>query len=545
MELERDRFPPRTSNIGKTRCIVADLAPKPEPIADPGQVRAQMERILSSRTFASAPSIARLLRFIVEETLSGRSDGLKEYTLGVQIFDRGEQYDTRLDPIVRVQARNLRLKLDRYYSDAGVADAILIELPKGCYIPTFRTREPEPVRPLLVTLPVPGPVLLSAPAPLPAPEVAAVIAIGTPSARFRLPVWLGATVCLVLLLAGGSLTLWRARGAPLATELAKAPPETTGSDARSLYLRGRYLLDRASETTLTQALECFRKALALEPRNAAAWSGLADVYDVQAQFGLISPVRGMAEARSAAQKALQLDPSLAEAHISIAAIYEAYDWNWKAAEREYRRAIELNPQLPSAHLWYGMFLRDQGRLREAMPYLERALRLEPLSVFALCNIAEAYAMQRDYTSAIRNMDVALELAPQSRKLQMMRAGLKREHSGEQTQWINELERARNLNTDDPASTAALARAYAKSGRKADAARLLEELRRIARERYVSPYQIAMVYLALNDLDRALPYLEAAYRERNTGLLFLRSDHFAGYRSNPRFRQLVERMHFEG
>src|SRR5262249_32369479 len=150
--------------------------------------------------------------------------------------------------------------------------------------------------------------------------------------------------------------------------------------AQDLYIRGRILLDQQREGAMRQSIECFRQAIDRDPQFASAYAGLADAYNILAQFGYLAPGEGMEQARTAALRAPKIDPLLAEAHVSLASVLEAYDWNWTGAEREYRRALELNPGLAEGHLWYGMFLRDQGRIGEALPQLRRAAQLEPYSI---------------------------------------------------------------------------------------------------------------------------------------------------------------------
>ena len=502
---------------------MADFASNRIEAVDPDQVRTHLQQILSTPGFSAASSLARFLRHVVEETLAGRGGDLKEFTLGVRIFGRGEAFDPRVDPIVRVQARNLRSKLERYYAGPGVADPVRIELPKGTYVPLF------------VAGASPSSEIKTEPG-----------AKRVRRSGARVPAWLAAAACL--LIAIGSGFLWRSQHAEIAALRAHAsgarrPP--AGSEAHNLYVRGRYLMDRQTEQSLSRAEQCFRQAIALEPQYAAAWVGLADVRDIMAQFRFIPPVQGMEEARRAAEKALALDPMLAEAHVSLAAILEAYDWDWKAAEREYRRAIELNPNLPATHLWYGMFLRDQGRVREGMPEIELANRMDPLSVFALVNLAHAYLLNGEPAAAERPLKISLDLAPQSPRPAMMLAGVLCEENHDVPGLIQSMEHARDAEGGSPQSTAALASAYAHAGRKEDAARLVSELERMSRERYVSPFDVATVYLSMDDVEGALPYLEKAYRERSIGMLFLRRSKFESFCSFFRFWSLIDRMHFKG
>jgi len=311
----------------------------------------QLERILKKPPLATSPSLSRLLRFIVEETLDGRAESLSEFTLGVRVFNRREDFNPRTDPIVRVQAHHLRARLAQYYAGPGAGDAVVVELPPRKYVPVFRFTE--------------------AVAEAPAPVVEQVVEQETPPVqppattmpedrKIRRAVMVAAVAGLLAV--AGSPSNWSGR-APAAVRSTHGAPHEPDAVAEDLYVRGRYLLDRQTESALRQSVESFQQAIAYDPRFAAAFAGLADAYNLLAQYGYVSPREGMEQARHAAQQALALAPQLAEGHVSLAAILEAYDWNWAAAEREYRRAIELNPALPEAHLWYGMFLRDQGRIR--------------------------------------------------------------------------------------------------------------------------------------------------------------------------------------
>ena len=170
-------------------------------------------------------------------------------------------------------------------------------------------------------------------------------------------------------------------------------------------------MDRQTESALRDSIRSFEQATARAPRFALAYAALADAYNMMSQFGYIAPREGMEKARAAARKSLELNPRLAEGHVALAAVIEAYDWNWAEAEHEYRKALELSPGLPAAHLWYGMFLRDQGRMSEAMPELRRAAELEPYSVLTSVNLAYGLLSEGNYAVALELAKRAADLAP--------------------------------------------------------------------------------------------------------------------------------------
>jgi tetratricopeptide (TPR) repeat protein len=488
-------------------------------------IRNALEKIVTSPQMESSPSLCRFLRYVVEETLAGRGGQIKEYSLGVEVFSRGDDFDPRVDPIVRVQARNLRARMAKYYEGPGATEPVLIDLPKRTYVPVFAARQAE----------------TAAPQSQPEAEIEAVPQLAPPqqnvsSAPKRTPVRIVAAVILIAL-AGGALS-W-----PLRPALSKAPHQTDPA-AQDQYVRGCFLMDRHSEQSLREGVACFERAIAKDAQFAAAYAGLADAYNLLAQYGYVQPSEAMETARAAAKQALTLDPGLAEGHVALAAITEAYDWNWTAAEREYRRAIELNPALPAAHLWYGMFLRDQGRLNEGIAELRRAARLEPVSEMISVNFASALMSKGDYSAALEQAQTASELNPNSVSSQLLLANvyrcLARKADAEAA-----LARAEEAAGDNPHGLSALAGIYAHNGRLDKGALLMRRLQDLAKQRYVSPFDLACVSLVLGDENRALELFEEAYRQRSTGMIFLRNAKFASVRQKEQFQQLIEKMHFAG
>ena len=468
-------------------------------------VNAQLERMLSRPPLASSPSLTRLLRYLVEETLAGRGSEINEYTLGVRIFHRNPDFNPRADPIVRVQTHYLRAKLAQYYAGLGAQDPMVIELPARTYIP--RLPQPE-------SGPLPE-------APAPAPDAA-------PHRASRS----AAAVGTVVVALAGFLFLgnaWRSRSA-------RHDPDAVAQD---LYSRGRYLLDRQTETGLHQSADCFRQATARNPGYAAAWAGLADALDNLVQYGFVPPREGMEEARRAAERSLSLDPHLAEGYVALAAITEAYDWDFKKAESQYRRAIELNPGLPAAHLWYGMFLRDQGRLGEAMPELRRAEQMEPMSVMASMNLAYALLIAKD-PAAMEMAKRTEELNPELPLADLLLANIDHAQSNKD-EAESMLDRALALSAGNAHALSVLACTYARLGRKEESEDLLQQLEEMATEQYVSPFDLGNIALSLGDTDRAANWLEEAYRERSTGMVFLRKDKSDRIMNSPRLRSLVQKI----
>jgi tetratricopeptide (TPR) repeat protein len=483
-----------------------EVAAQPEPVAS------QLERMLAHPPLVSSPSLSRFLRFIVEETIAGRGESITEFSLGGRVFNRGEEFNPRTDPIVRVQAHNLRARMARYYAGPGAADSLRIELPGRTYVPVFR--------------------MLPQPAPPPA-ELAALPQSPVPT-KLRGSVLV--TALAAFLSVAGMASLWRTSAPAHGAAILQNP----SSAAQDLYIRGRYLMDRQSEPAMRQSIDCFQQAVAIDPQFAAAFAGLADAHNLLAQYGYISPRDGMEQARRAAQRALDIDPALAEAHVSLAAILEAYDWNWPAAEREYRRAIELNPALPAAHLWYGMFLRDQDRLEEALPELRRAEQLEPLSVLASMNLAHAFLMAGDSSAALERALRAVDLDPDLASASLLLATVYRKRS-DTSGADAALARARGLSAGNPHAVALLACAYARKGNRQEGLRLYGELQQLASHRYVSPFDLGNLSLVLGDENRAVAQFEEAYRQRSAGMVFLRNERAAWMQHSPRMLSIISKI----
>jgi Tfp pilus assembly protein PilF len=504
----------------------------------PDAIRIELEKIVTSPQLESSPSLCRFLRYVVEETLAGRGGLIKEYSLGAEVFSRGDDFDPRIDPIVRVQARNLRARMAKYYEGPGVNDAVLIDLPKRTYVPVFSAK----------AAPVPVPEVVETPAPIetlpePVAEPIAVAAAHEPApapaavvrSTRRNNVRVVAAGILVLL-AGGALS-WPLR--PPKSKLHEADPI-----AQEQYIRGRFLIDRCSEKALRESVAAFERAVAKDPKFAAAYAGMADAYNLLAQFGYVAPPEGMEKARELAKKALSLDPDLAEAHVSLAAVIEAYDWNWAAAEREYKIALQLDPASAGANLWYGMFLRDQGRIDEALPRLRRAAQLTPVSEITSVNLAHALIAKGLYASALEQAELAAELNPNAVSTQLLLASVYRSLA-RKTEAEAALERAEEVAADNAHGLSVLARIHKRNGRNEKGELLMKRLQELAQERYVSPFDLATVSLVMGDEDGALALFQEAYRQRSSRMLFLNEKSFASVRQKEQFKQLLPKITPQG
>jgi TolB-like protein/DNA-binding winged helix-turn-helix (wHTH) protein/Flp pilus assembly protein TadD len=317
------------------------------------------------------------------------------------------------------------------------------------------------------------------------------------------------------------------------------------SQAYQAYLKGRFFWNKRSTEKVRKAIEYFEQAIAADPAYAAAHAGLADCYTALGHYGAIPPAAAYPRAKAAALRALEIDEQLAEAHAALAAVKMHYDWDWPGAEREFKRAIRLNPSYASAYQWYGTYLATMGRSEEAAQQDARALELDPLSPLISTAVGLHLYYARQYRQAIDQHRKALELEPEFAvsRLNLGRAYL---GAGMFPEAVAELERAVRLSDRSPATLAALAQAYGLAGQMERARELLQEMVGRSKTSYVSPFDIALVYIGLGDKDQAFAWLQRAYEEHCPALVYLRLHPWAdGLRSDPRFQNLLGRLRLPG
>jgi TolB-like protein/DNA-binding winged helix-turn-helix (wHTH) protein/Tfp pilus assembly protein PilF len=328
--------------------------------------------------------------------------------------------------------------------------------------------------------------------------------------------------------------------------LARARP--VRAEAYQDYLRGRFFWNRRTEAALRQALGYFQKAIAVDSSYAPAYSGLADSYlslGASSIVGGLPPRQGMPEAKAAALKALQIDEALAEAHTSLAMVHLLYDWDLAACEKEFRRAIELDPNYTPAHHWYSHCLLPLGRTEESLAESKRALELEPLQLVVGLHLGWHYLYARQYDQAIEQFRKTLELDPTFPQGQRYTAWAYLQ-KGMHAEAIAALRAALSGLERDPEIEGELGHALAVAGRRAEALAILEGLRHLSANRYVSPYSVALVHAGLGDRDQALAWLDKACAERSDNMPYLRLEPMLdGLRSDPRFAALVARVSLPG
>jgi TolB-like protein len=625
----------------------------PAPDLSPESIRLALEKILGSPGFVNADRLSRFLRYTVDETLNGQTDKLKETLLGIEVFNRKPTYDPRVDAVVRTEAVKLRARLRDYYEGEGREDELIIDLPKGGYVPAFRIREKVPENPpaaaavietyenthkghdwrpaiagAAIILILAASIFLTTRARKSTgpgaggPEVASIavlpfadlspdrdqeyfcdgmteeiidalakvdgfrVVARTSSFAFKGKQQdireIGKKLNVGAVLEGsvrkdGNLLRVTAQLNSVADgyhlwsqtyerelkdvfavqdEIAKAivntlqlklaspkPKRTANVEAYDLYLQGQYHWNRWRTEGAERGLQFFEQATQKDPKYAAAYAGIADSYAWLGFFGDLPPNEAMPKARAAAEKAIQLDDSLAEAHASLGYVKALYDFDWAGAEREFQRAIQLNPGLADAHFGYGIVVMcPQERLQEALREMLLARDLDPLSPMINTYLALAYRLNGMPEQAVAADHKALDLDPNfvEARLDLAMRSMDASPRGQQ-QFEESLALASGL---APESRIDLLRAfrYALIGRKAEALALVHKWEQPHAGNYARPSSIAQVYAALGDREQMYTWLERAYAQHDGMLAYSHKEScFQRYRTEDRFLALEHKL----
>ncbi|MGH7605812.1 MAG: tetratricopeptide repeat protein, partial [Gemmatimonadales bacterium] len=338
-------------------------------------------------------------------------------------------------------------------------------------------------------------------------------------------------------------TIVRTLRATTFADLAEHVPRryTQNIKAYGLYLKGRYAWNKRTQEGVAEGIRYFEAAIAEDPAYALAYTGLADSYALHVDYRSVPVREGFEHAKAAARRALALDDGLAEAHASLAWSLFIYDWDWAGADREFRRAIELEPRYATAHQWYAFLLAAQERHDDALLEAHTALELDSGSVSIRRGVGWVYHYARRYDQARYHLTRAIEMNPTAAETYRI-FGLTAALQGQ----IEEAERVLRDAVALPAAgayaTATLGWILARAGRAAEAVALLRGLEAAAQTEYVSPAAFAILHLGLGDLDGALNWTERAHEERRGWVTYLRVNPlFDPLRDEPRFRALRERM----
>ncbi len=319
---------------------------------------------------------------------------------------------------------------------------------------------------------------------------------------------------------------------------------TENTEAYQLYLKGRYHWNKRIEEELKKGIQYFEQAIAVDSSYALAYAGLADSYNILVSYSALAPKEAFPKAKLAAERALELDERLGEAHASLAFVRFGFDWDFPEAEREFKRAIELNPGYAAAHQWYAIYLAAVERLEEAKTETTRAQDLDPLSLPIMTNVGWIHYLSRRYDRAIETFKKALEM-DSNFILARRRLGQSYEQKGMFDEAIAEFQKTLAIFAGDTESLAALGHAYAASGREAEAYAVIEKLTELGKQRYIPSYFNARIHTALGQTDQAFEWLEKVYEERYGFLVYMKVEpSLDPLRQDPRFLELAHRVGLE-
>jgi tetratricopeptide (TPR) repeat protein len=484
-------------------------------MVDSTLVNAALQRILGTPAFVRSPRLAQFLQFVVERRLSGRAGSPKEFEIGLQVFGRPPDYDCRLDPVVRVQARLLRFKLHEYYETVGKNDPVRIELPKGAYLASFSgeaTREPAP-----------------ATGPRPWIQLRWIVAAVAIAAAFTMVlVWWGA---------------WREAVGKVWAKTLPARPKAAQSAAAQLYLKGRYYWSKRTPEDLQKAKDYFTQSIVADPSYAKAYVGLADCYGLLREFAGMPDSEAWPRALAAARRAVELDDLLAEAHSSLgfALFYGSLDL--KGGEREFKRAVELNPNYSEAHHWYGTALMTVGRLTEASEELARARELEPASRSILADQGLLLFHAGKRAQAIEQLQ-QIEAAEPSFRSAHLYLSVIYLYGQDAASYLTEARKAAE-SSHAPVELAIVKEAeqgFASGGRQGMLQHLLNIQKRFNGEGRYPAFHVAETSALMGNKDEALDYLQSSFDKRELYVAAVRiTPEFADLRSDPRYGRLTAQL----
>jgi serine/threonine-protein kinase len=316
---------------------------------------------------------------------------------------------------------------------------------------------------------------------------------------------------------------------------------TANADAYQLYLKGLYFGNKRSPEGLLKSMEYYQQAIDIDPNYALAYAGLAVSTSSQVMVSDAAPKECFPKAKEAALKALQIDDSLPEAHAIMIYAKSHYDWDWPGTEREFKRTMQLNSNLPQAHAWYAGYLAKMKRHNEAIAEIKRAQELDPLSLYFNLLVGLGYYRARQYDQALEQYKKTLEMDPTYYPIRIRLAEVYRE-KGMYQQALDELSKGNEASGHYSESLAMTGYIYAITGRHEEAQKMIDKLKDRSSHRYVSPYHIAVVYSGLGEKDLAFEWLEKAYLDRSMLLSFINiTPLFDNLRSDPRFANLLQKL----
>lgn len=317
--------------------------------------------------------------------------------------------------------------------------------------------------------------------------------------------------------------------------------QTENFEAYQLYIRGRRWCDKRSTEGFRRGLDYLEQAIQIDPQYATAHAELAQVISIPCYYGSVDPNVAYPKARTLALRAMEIDPDLAEAHSVLATILQNYEWNWSAAEKEYRRAIDLNPNYATAHYHYSYLLAELGRFDEAIHQATEALSRDPMSPLLNAALAFVLMLAREYDRCIKQALTAIEVDP-TMTLSYLALGTAYEQKGQYEAAIESYQKGIALGGIVAFQKAFIGYVYANAGDPARAWKELHELQELSRTTYIPTMASAFLHHSLGEHDLAIAALETACENRETNLVFLKTwPHFDGLRNDPRFQQIERRV----
>ncbi len=486
------------------------------------EVSAALGRILATPPFVRSPRLAQFLRFVVEQRLSGRTDSPKEMEVGVQVFARGTDFDPRIDPVVRVQARLLRFKLHEYYETTGKTDPVRIDLPKGSYLPCFSSEACFSGK----ASPPTGPS-------------------DRPSNRLAKIKWLFAAA----LLAGALVTVlvswntWRGAIGNVWAKTLPVRPKAAQSPAVKLYLEGRYYWNKRTPEDLEKAVDYFTQSIVADPGYAKAYVGLADSYSLLREFAAMPDSEAWPRSLAAARKAVELDPSLAEAHSSLGFDLFYGSLDLKGGEREFKRAVELNPSYAEAHQWYATALMSVGRFAEATDQMELARELQPASRSILADQGLLLFYQGKRDQAVEQLSQIEAAEPSFRSAHLYLSYIYFV-SKDCLKYLSESRKAAESSHDavELAVVDEAEKGFAAGGLQGMLDRLLKAQKNFSAQGRYPLFRVAQTLALLGRNRDALDVLNASYQKRESFMVVLPVDRtLLGLHSEPAYQALCARL----
>ena len=481
-----------------------------------------LQLLLADRRFASAERNAKFLRYVVDCALQGKTEQIKETVIAVEVYGRPGNYDPKSDSIVRVEATRLRQKLRSYYDNEGKTSPIRIHVPSGGYTPRFER--------------VASPASLELPAP-PVAQTVPTTTIQLKPAKVWKLAWFG--------IAATALALFF-----LATPDARREVGTPPRPALDAWQEGVALLwqdphsgesERGAPATLTRAIDRLEFSVAKDPKFARAWATLAEAYDYATTYVGRDSAEDARRAEAAARRAIALDNNLADGHHMLALIYFRIHWDYKAAEREYRQTLELDPQKVYAAVEYADLLRETGRVQEAEDLIRKCRALLPAMPQLAVKEAEISVDMGRPDAAIAAANAALALKRNYLRAEVV-LGQAWERKGDYTAALRHYEHVLAANPSERRALPAYGFLLARTGQRERAEEIARQLETTNANVRKCAVQVATVYAGLREYDRAINWLERAWSSRQAHFPSVRiEDRFRGMRDDARFRSLIAKV----